>query len=99
MSALADALRALMTPAASAHECYEPARDVLRKHARCEECNGAGWSPASVEAAIARAEDLEAGLQSSLNEWYTSKDDSVSTLAAGSSLAASVSRVLDGSPR
>jgi hypothetical protein len=52
------------------HEHVTAARDALRKAAPCEvcgskcltyctRCSGAGWTPASVEAAIARAAERE----------------------------------------
>jgi predicted aminopeptidase len=83
MSALAEALRALMpfTPDSVASFADQArARDVLRKHAPCERCggtglctemcncegdgacpgcSGAGWTPASVETAIAQVEERE----------------------------------------
>lgn len=71
MTALGDALRALVPFAGGSELTFRAvgaARDVLRKCAPCEQCggdgfrgkcafcSGLGFTPASVEAAIAKAE-------------------------------------------
>jgi hypothetical protein len=79
MTAFADCLLALR-PFAEEWRDGDPAltaRDVLRKHAPCDlcegtgdcvptgrnGCSGAGWTPASVEAACARDEGREARIK------------------------------------
>lgn len=46
---------------------------VYPSHDPCEACSGAGWTPASVEAAIARAEELaqlDAAVLRAADVWY-----------------------------
>lgn len=111
MSALADALRALMVGLVPVSEAQmtpteRAAHAVLRERSPCEfcsgrgdvctrgggcfpclarrwpcgECSGAGWTPASVEAAIAREEErerLDAALLSAACRWCEAEGGSV----------------------
>jgi hypothetical protein len=102
MTAFADALRALRPFAHPSYPGHEAARDVLRKHAPCGECqgfgcvegrgdplcpacNGAKWTPASVDAAIVREEQrarLDTDLIAAVERWCEAHGGSTSEAAA-----------------
>jgi hypothetical protein len=104
MSALADALRALIPIAdyydGSLKRIAEigAARDVFRKHApcercggtgglcatmppRCAKCSGAGWTTASVEAAIDKAEELDTRIRELVNVATVRNDERLNNAA------------------